>query len=282
MKDKFKHFEKGDCYLTEELLRMLQNENYPMFEFSNRDEALILTSKVDFETQLFAIKNVLRLNQKENERESAKTEEIRTSIQDAHGEYADYLVEMWVEHLQNSVFLDAAHSMSAVGMLAPFVESLFDWIFTGLREIQNQDLEQAANDRTLCSQNEFWDPRLVFHRKGRSKDIAQGVQQLADSIGLREYLPDDYGKTLSALFSYRNKIFHNGLEWPMEERENFEKLIQEKAWPLEWFPKSTSGGDPWIFYMSDSFIEHCLTKIDQVLEGVGKYVKKMNEAMRSN
>lgn len=189
------------------------------------------------------------------------------------------MVEIWVERLQNSVFLDAAHSMSVVGMLAAFVESLFDWVFKNLREIHAQSSGQTVNDRTLCSQNKFWGPRLVFHPKGRNKDIVQGIQQLSDSIGLREYLPDDYGKTLSALFSYRNKMFHNGFEWPIEERKKFENLIQEKDWPQEWFQKSTSDDKPWIFYMSASFIEHCLATVDQVLEGVGKCAKKMNETM---
>ena len=273
--------------MTEELIRNLQNENYQVFEISNRDKALILTSQVDLEAQLLAIKKVLHRNKKETERESSQTEDLEISLQDAardgiHGENHDYYVQEWVERLRKSVFLDAAHSMSAVGMLAPFVESLFRRVFKNLRETHAQGSEQTVNDRTLSSQNEFWNPRLVFHRRGRSKDIAQGVQQLADSIGLGEYLPDGYGKTLSALFSYRNKMFHHGFEWPEEERVNFENLIQENAWPQEWFPKSTSDGEPWIFYMSDSFIEHCLATIDQVLEGVGKYAKKMNGTRGSN
>ena len=36
-----------------------------------------------------------------------------------------------VDHLHQSVFQDAAHSMAAVGMLAPFVESLFKQAFPG-------------------------------------------------------------------------------------------------------------------------------------------------------
>ena len=251
-----------------------------MFEFSNLDEALIRTSQINLESQLLAIKKVLHRNQKENERESAKTEDLEASIQDVREEYADYYVQEWVERLHNSVFLDAAHSMSAVGMLAPFVESLFDCVFKNLRESHAQGSEQPINDRTLYSQNEFWNPRLVFNSKGQNIDIANGIQQLADSIGLGEYLPDNYGNTLSALFSYRNKMFHNGFEWPMEERRKFENLIQERAWPQKWFEKSTSDGEPWIFYMSDSFIEHCFETIVQVLEGIGKYAKKMNETIR--
>ena len=68
-------------------------------------------------------------------------------------------------------------------------------------------------------------------------------------------------------------MFHNGFEWPMEERAKFEKRIVEKGWPNDWFSKSTTGSDPWIFYMSANFIEHCLEIIDQILAGVGAYIR---------
>ena len=35
--------------------------------------------------------------------------------------------------------------------------------------------------------------------------------------------------------------------------------------------------EPWVFYMSAQFIQHCLTTIDQVLEGVGTYLKQHGE-----
>ena len=78
----------------------------------------------------------------------------------------------------------------------------------------------------------------------------------------------------SALFTYRNRMFHHGFEWPMNERKKFDEMIREEGWPPEWFRKSESGGEPWIFYMSDQFVQHCLTTIDQVLEGVGRYLKR--------
>ena len=71
-------------------------------------------------------------------------------------------------------------------------------------------------------------------------------------------------ETLAALFAYRNKMFHNGFEWPMKERHKFSEEIQRRGWPPEWFKKSTSGDQPWIFYMSADFIQHCLDTIDQV------------------
>ena len=61
----------------------------------------------------------------------------------------------------------------------------------------------------------------------------------------------------------------------MKERKNFGERIQNQQWPSEWFEVSTIGAAPWIFYMSRSFIDHCLKTIDQVLDGVGKYSAPM-------
>ena len=77
---------------------------------------------------------------------------------------------------------------------------------------------------------------------------------------------------LAALFGYRNNMFHNGFEWPLEKREKFAQRIKNSGWPDAWFGKATRDKEPWIFYMSPDFIEHCLHTIDQVLEGVGRYL----------
>src|SRR5207248_2198413 len=73
--------------------------------------------------------------------------------------------------------------------------------------------------------------------------------------------------------AYRNKMFHLGFEWPMEERLSFEKAIADSKWTGGWFVKSTSGDSPWIFYMSKEFITHCLATIDKVLDAFGEFVR---------
>ena len=78
----------------------------------------------------------------------------------------------------------------------------------------------------------------------------------------------------AALTAYRNSMFHNGFEWPLAERQMFGELIAAEGWPDGWFKKSTTGGVPWIFYMSDEFIAHGLEVIDQLLEGVGRYLEQ--------
>ena len=106
-----------------------------------------------------------------------------------------------------------------------------------------------------------------------SKDLVSGIMQLADATGLSARLPRDLQATLSALFAYRNKMFHLGFEWPLDERLNFAKRITNEAWPNDWFAKATSDGKPWVFYLSKVFIEHCLATIEKVLDAFSVLVR---------
>lgn len=247
------------------------------FELTDRVRALILMHEYDLEAQLLAIRNVLRRNRKTDEMLAAEIESLNAAIRESSGENAGQFEDWRVDRLHSSVFQDAAHSMSAVGMLAPFMESLFVAIFKGLRANQRRN-NSDANPRIAALDDHFWDPHHVFDHGGHRRNIVQGIVQLSDSIGLSEFLPDDLDRTLSALFAYRNKMFHHGFEWPLDERQTFEQTIRQSNWPSNWFMKSLTGGDPWVFYLSTSFIHHCLMTIDQVLEGVGTYLQQHDHA----
>jgi hypothetical protein len=69
-------------------------------------------------------------------------------------------------------------------------------------------------------------------------------------------------------------MFHNGFEWSPETRQKFANRIKNEGWPSTWFQQATRGDEPWVFYMSDEFIEYCLQMIDQVLDGVGSYLEQ--------
>ena len=247
------------------------------FELTDRLRALILMHEYDLEAQLLAIRSVLHRNRKSDEDLATQIESLNAAIRESSSEDAAQLEDWRVDQLHSSVFQDAAHSMSAVGMLAPFIESLFVAIFKGLRADQ-QRKGTDSNPRTVALDDHFWDPHNVFDQGGHRRNIVQGIVQLSDSIGLSEFLPDDLEGTLSALFAYRNKMFHHGLEWPLDERQKFEQSIQQNNWPSNWFMKSLTGGDPWVFYLSTSFIHHCLVTIDRVLEGVGTYHEQHDHA----
>lgn len=237
--------------MEDDLFREFGDNAWESLEISNRDRALCLLYQYDLEAQLLAIKDLIRRNRQSDEGLTAQIKALDAEVRKSPDEHVHYLQDCRIDRLHNSVFQDAAHSMSAVGMLAPFVESLFVAVFNGLREDP--------------------DGPPISLRKLR-KGTVGGIIQHSTSIGVKPFLPDGYEKTLSALFAYRNKMFHNGFEWPMEERHKFSEQIRKRGWPRGWFKKSTSGDQPWIFYMSAEFIQHCLDTIDQVLEGVGAYL----------
>ena len=265
------------------LLAKMENfaEEEPLWDISNRDHALFLLGDYDLDAQLIAIKGVLRKN-KEAEAEVADAiKALDARIRNYAGDDDEYQIHMenhWVDTLHGTVFQDAAHSMSAVGMLAPFTESMLVSIFRGLRKRWAEDgrtLEDSA--RGPSSTKKFWDPQWLQHdRQWKKAGQVQGTRQLAETIGLLPYFPDDFSAIHAALSAYRNLMFHNGFEWPMDERRNFGSRITEEGWPSDWFKKSTTGGDPWIFYLSEEFVAHCLRTIDEVLEGTGRYLKELD------
>jgi hypothetical protein len=94
-------------------------------------------------------------------------------------------------------------------------------------------------------------------------------------VGLTAYLPADLHGTLDPLYSYRNKMFHNGLEWPARECQRFARHIEQAKWQ-KWFESATRGDDPWIFYMTDEFIAACLDMAKRTIESLGAYSKSRN------
>ena len=220
---------------------------------TNRDWAHIELRVLDVDAQLLAIKSLIRRNQRADEELEQEIkdlyEQARRTTEVRNSPYQD---DRWVDETYQSFFQDAAHSMAAVGMLAPFIESLFTAIF----------------------------PRLPKERKkNKHEGIAKVIPQLAESNGLSQFFPDDYNKVLDALYLYRNKMFHNAFMWPKDKRNKFQKTIKKRGWPQNWFKeipykdsrKSTE--TPWIFCMSVEFIEYCLLTVEKILDGYGKWVR---------
>ncbi len=69
-------------------------------------------------------------------------------------------------------------------------------------------------------------------------------------------------------------MFHLGFEWPDTERNAFERRIAADGWPQDWFAQASSDGKPWVFYLSDTFVQHCLTMVDQIFAGLGAFVRQ--------
>ena len=245
---------------------------------SDEDIALfsVLPEEMDYVAQLSAIRNLLHRHRQADRLLEDQIKEIDEFAKRTTGLINQNAVDDWVDHLHASVYQDAAHSMAAVGMLAPFVESILYQSFIGLhRNLSANTVPFSSHPRWQWSTEQQWDCHFVYAKNGqRSKNFVEGVLQLAEAVGLTAHLPSDLRPILEALFKYRNNMFHEGFEWSKDERQKFGKYIKDKNWPSDWFTVATSGSEPWVFYMTDTFIDHCLVTINQVLRGIGAFARE--------
>lgn len=245
------------------------------FELSDRDFGLFALEDFDIEAQLIAVQDLLRRNSEADERVRQRINEYADKMQAATGDQERHLDDLYVDECHRSVFQDAAHSLAAAGMLAPLIESYFTAAFpTVARQLDLSPSATSEDVRSAHSVAQYWDPHFVFNKNGTRKDLVEGIAQLSKSIGLDAEFPADFREVLKALFLYRNKVFHHGFEWPMDERKRFLQTSADENWPSEWFTFSKRNEDPWIIYMTTEFVEKCLSTFDLCLTGVGRFIRK--------
>lgn len=61
-------------------------------------------------------------------------------------------------------------------------------------------------------------------------------------------------------------------EWPLKECANFTKRIKDENWQ-DWFSFASHGDHPFIVYMTEVFIRHCLNVVHELLNAFGAYCK---------
>jgi hypothetical protein len=243
-------------------------------ELDLRDYLFCLGMNLDVESQLIAIRGLLAEMHQADEAFTEGIRQIEEHAKKVNGILNERAVDEWLDRVHHSVYQGAAHSMAAVGMLAPLIESLFFQCFQGIgRKFFPASHPKPSHLRWRSRQVLQWDCHFAVNGGRPNKHLVAGILQMAEVTGLTARLPNDLEPTLSALFAYRNKMFHLGFEWPLVERLSFEKTIGYNKWPSGWFVKSTSGESPWIFYLSQEFITHCLATIDKVLDAFSEFVR---------
>lgn len=213
---------------------------------ADRDIGLAILTP-NYASQWVAIRSILQRNRRAEDEASARIRELEAGIR-TRGHPQHWVDHRWVTQRHEKTFLDAAHSLAAVGLMAPLMESLFGRIVGYFKDEQT------------------WEERRC--RVG----IAEAFLRIAEEIDLRRHLPDDLDTTAPALFAYRNKMFHGGLEWPERDRARFTKRVHDEGW-TDCFSHAESGNEPWFFYMTRGFVERCLDTIYEVIDGVGAHAR---------
>lgn len=250
-------------------------DGFENFDLSDRDRACLILDRVDYEQQLIAIGGLLRRNKAADQQLEDERKSIVEFIKKSSGSSQERAIDESGVNFYAMVYQGAAHSMAALGMIAPMYESMFFQAFQGIRDVhQKAGATLPAHQRDgISDSSKFWNCHWVFSGKAKTKaqkDLVAGIMELAEATQLA--LPDGLKDTLSALFYYRNKMFHFGFEWPKEECLKFAQRVKEQKWE-NWLQWSQHGDEPWIFYMSDEFIEHCLAMLDKVLDALGRHCK---------
>ncbi|RFP09222.1 hypothetical protein D0T23_26260 [Duganella sp. BJB475] len=238
-----------------------------------RDYACILLPTVDYEAQLQAMRSLLDQHKKNEDRRTADIQRIDQAIPHLSEEQGRWASDDRSDRLHASVYADAAHSMAAIGMLAPFIETIFNEAFSSARSFYGANTDSLPDHRRWKADIDLaWNCRHSWKKNGaRFDSMDAGIMQLSSAIGLKEFLPTSLPTTLSAVFAYRNKMFHLGFEWPVHEREKFNERIAGEKWQTTWFQWATRDSKPWICYITNELIAECLTQIDGVLHAFGAF-----------
>jgi hypothetical protein len=226
-------------------------------EMEPADEILSLLPHFDYPAQLKAIHDLLRRHR------AAEAETVRSIRALEAGPASQQAADERVERLHESVYQDAAHSMAAVGMLAPLAESLFRQSLIAIGERYTEFSVPLPGDQRFMK-SRAWDPK----NNDKQGHVA-GIREICDGAGITPYLPVGTTLCLDAVFAYRNAMFHNGFEWPPDERARFRR--RASAWPPDWFAWSETGGQPWIACMTDPFIDCILTTLEGAMDGLGRF-----------
>jgi len=238
------------------------------------DFAFEVLPNLDYDAQLISIRHLLRTYDRVDEDLHTEIKELEEFAKKTTGIRSQHAIDEWIDRMHDSVYQSAAISMSAIGLLAPFIESIFHQAFHGIHKEFFTDQEKSiAHIRWEKSGIEKWDCHFFWDKSGRKKDLLRGIIQLSEATGLKQFLPDDIELVLTVLFAYRNKMFHCGFEWPVEERNKFWSRIQNEHWPDNWLNRSTSGGETWIIYLTSDFIQHCIKTIERVIEALARFAK---------
>lgn len=227
----------------------------------------------DYDCQLTAIRTLL---QKHSQFEQLRNAEMVEMEQRAlRNEMAS---DNGVDAMHAAVYQDAAHSMAAVGMLAPLVESIFYQAFLNIgTHFENKTGPLENHGRLELPPDDQWNCHIYWEKKKgqRKENLALGILQLSTAVGLKPDLPKNINSTLEALFAYRNKMFHSGFEWPIEDRKEFRKRIDKNKWG-DYFSAATMNGAPWIYYLNDTFIFKCLEQIEIILRAIKAFAGKLD------
>lgn len=243
----------------------------------DRDYLFRLLDSINWDAQLEAVTAVLERNRAAAEHVSLSIAQLGERAHTYAGPYHDHIVGEHVDAIYRSSYSDAAVSLSAIGMIVPMMESVFSQSFQSLGALHDAKAMQPPEHRRwkrAGAHEKRWNCQWYFGQAGARNDIICGIPQLSEATGLSPYLHDDVMDWIVAMLTYRNRMFHGGFEWSLEQRDQFERLIDARKWD-KYFQSARTNDRPWIFYLRDDVIEEMPKRMESILDSFGVFAKHL-------
>jgi hypothetical protein len=167
--------------------------------------------------QLLYIKNLVEKFKKEEDAENDKMCSIEEDIEKYKNNVDEHFALDAKRNFLGPIYMhhDALRANMQIAMLAPAIESLYK------KSLYILVKEKLGESRLM----DFFDKKKSF-KGGRANCIMRALKEL----GFESKFHPDIKKYLSALFDYRNVLFHNGLEWDEKECEDFMGEKHRESW----------------------------------------------------
>lgn len=230
-----------------------------------RDCADILLDPIQLDLQLAAIRSLLHRNRAEDARLLAELHEIERVARSRGGRAIDEYGATFYE----TVYQDGTHALAALGMVAPLTESVLVRLLRHVPTMGTARGPQHARWLADDREHKRWNCKYRWDATTETwcDDIVGGIDQIAKAVDIEAILTKDDRLRIRALFTYRNAMLHNGMEWPEEWAAKFER--HTVSWPPDWFDCARRGDRPWIFYMTAAFTDACLALLERFADGIG-------------
>ncbi|MER9880993.1 hypothetical protein [Mesorhizobium sp. M0118] len=243
----------------------------------DRDHLFTLLDTIDWDAQLDAIQDVLGRNRAAADAVASNIKALEEGVRTYRGRYQDHAVDGHVDAMYRSSYSDAAVSLSAVGMVVPMLESVLSQSFKSLGAMYSAKRMSPPHHQRWQRAGEHvhrWNCQWYFGSSGPRTDIISGIKQLSEATGLANWLEPGTTDWIAAMLSYRNRVFHGGFEWSIDQREQFETLIAERNWD-RFFQSARTNDNPWIFYIRDEIIDDMPRRMASILDSLGRFAKNL-------
>ena len=236
----------------------------------------------DWESQLIAIRVLIQRNILASEKVSNEIDDYKNWLTSHNGSNYWHYENECTDLMHMSVFHEAAASMSAIGMIAPTIERISRCFFTNLGSLYtSRGLPPPTNKRwtmPVKDSTSRWNCSLRLTKNGEETDFIGGFRQLAKASGLHKHISEKMMHWLDAMFYYRNRMFHDGIEWSKDNKDDFQKEIIARSWE-DYFSFSTSNNDPWIFYINKEYIAKSPDLMSEFLDSLASFCKALPEEL---